>query len=146
MNCDSFKVTHQLKKNNYNYDKSILQQIQYKLISSITGKYSNITFINVFMDFLVQHIFYRATSTHDENRFNQLNISMLYVIFIIKNYECPNFNINSMNDPDCNNKINKLLIDILRIKDNESSIDYYFDILRYLYIYNLIVNDKYITL
>jgi len=146
MNSDSSKITHQLKRNNYSYDKSILQQIQYKLISCITGNYSNVTYVNGFIDFLVQHIFYRGTSTQNENRFNQLNILMLYAIYIIKNYEYPNFNIVDINNPDYKTKINKLLIDILQIKDNENSTDYYFYILCYLYIYNLIVNDKYITL
>jgi len=32
------------------------------------------------------------------------------------------------------------------MKENEDCSDYYFDILRYLYIYNLIVDDKYITI
>ena len=71
---------------------------------------------------------------------------MLYAIYIIKNYECPNFNNYNINNPEYKNKINKLLIDILRINDDESSIDYSFNILRYIYIYDLIVNDKYITL
>jgi len=146
MNSNSSKITHQLKRNNYSYNKSNLQQIQYKLISSITGKYSNITYVNGFLDFLVQHIFNRTNSTHSENRFNQLNILMIYAIYIIRNYECPNFNINDIKNPDYKSKINKLLNDILRIKENESCSDYYFDILRYLYIYDLIVNDKYITL
>jgi len=146
MNSGSSKITHQLKRNNYSYDKSILQQVQYKLISNITGKYSNITYVNGFIDFLVQCVFNLSKSTQDENRFNQLNILMLYAIYIIKNYECPNFNIYDIKNPDYKNKINNLLIDILRIKDNESSNDYYFDILRYLYIYNLIANGKYINL
>jgi len=146
MNSNSSKITHQLKKSNYNYNKSILQQIQYKLMSSITGKYSNVTYVNRFIDFLVQHIFHSTTSTHNENRFNQLNVLMLYVIYIIKKYECSNFNIDDIKNPNYKCKINELLTDIVRIKDNESSTDYSLDILRYLYIYNLIANDKYITL
>lgn len=145
MNSNS-NITHQLKRNNFSFNKNILQQIQYKLISNATGKYSNITYVNGFLDFLMQHIFHRDTSTQSENRFNQLNILMLYAIYIIKNYEYTNFNMYNINKLEYRNKIDKLLIDILRIKDDESSIDYSFDILRYLYIYDLIVNDKYITL
>ena len=146
MNSDFSKITHQLKRNNYNYDKSILQQIYCKLLSSITGKYSNVNYVNGFLDFLVQHIFNRTISTRSENRFNQLNILMIYVIYIIRNFEYPNFIPNDIKKPDYKSKINKLLIDIFRMKENEDCSDYYFDILRYLYIYNLIVDDKYITI
>ncbi|ORX41577.1 hypothetical protein BCR36DRAFT_375201 [Piromyces finnis] len=146
MNLDSSKITHQLKGNSFSYDKSIHQQIHYKLLSTTTGKYSNSLYVNEFIDFLKVHIFYRSDSNENENRFNKLNISMLYLIYIIKNYEYPKFHSNDINNPNYRGKINELLKDIMRMDNDESHMEYAFDIIRYLHIYNLIGNDKYVSL
>lgn len=145
MNLDSSKITHQLKGNLFSYDKNILQQINYKLLSTTTGKYNNSLYIKEFINFLIVHIFHRCNAIN-KNRFNQLNISMIYVIFIIKNYEYPNFHSNDINNPDYKDKINELLRDIIRMDNDENYMNYAFDIIRYLYIYNLIANDKFIIL
>ncbi|ORX41437.1 hypothetical protein BCR36DRAFT_375350 [Piromyces finnis] len=144
MNSDPSRITHQLKGNSYSYDKSILQHIHYKLLSTTTGKYSNLLYIKEFINFLIIHIFHCNDFNGNENRFSKLNISMLYLIFIIKKYEYPNFDSNDIDNPDYRGKINELFRDIMRMDNDQNHTEYAFDIIRYLYIYNLIVNNKYI--
>ncbi|ORX41411.1 hypothetical protein BCR36DRAFT_468370 [Piromyces finnis] len=146
MNIESSKITHQLKGNCFSYDKSIHQQIHYKLLSTTTGKYNNSLYINEFINFLKIHVFQHSESNENENRFSKLNIPMLYLIFIIKNYEYPNFHSSDINNTNYRDKINELLKNIIRMDKDESYMEYAFDIIRYLYIYNLIANDKYISL
>ncbi|ORX42241.1 hypothetical protein BCR36DRAFT_374689 [Piromyces finnis] len=147
MSIDSIKITHQLKGKSNGYEKSILQQIQYKLISTTTGKYNNSLYIKEFLNFIKVHIINRNNNSNEnEIRFSKLNMPMLYVIFIIKNYEFSNFNSENLDNPEYKNKVNELFKDIIGMNDNEDYIEYTLDIIRYLYIYNLIINDKYILL
>jgi len=139
MFSDNQQITVQLKTKSYGYDKSNLQQIQYKLISSVTGKYSNTVFLNGFFDLLTKRVFNPSISTNTEERFMQLNIFMLYVVHIIKTYEYPNFDEKNINNPKYKSKILELFRDILQIDNKKTYDDYSFDLLRYLTIYDQIL-------
>jgi len=138
-------ITHQLNKNSYTSNKSILQQIQYLLVSNVIGKYANSLYINEFINFLVLHIFSHNISTQNENRFNQLNIPMLYLIFIIKTYLFPNITENDIVNETYKNSIEELLKTIIQ-SYNHCYEDYYLVIVKYLSIYELIYNNKFFNL
>jgi len=143
MNPNFSNITHQLKKNSYSYNRNGIQQIHYKLNSSVTGKYSNPSYISQFVEFLIRHIFVNNISTESGNRFNNLNIYMLYMVYILKTYEFPEFNDANIFDInyDC---YWKGLFGEIMTSCNEEYSSCRFDLLRYLYIYNLICNNKFI--
>lgn len=139
----SLKLTHQVNKAEYSYSKSLLQQIHYRLNTTATGKYANSMYINEFITWLKLHILSRNISTQNENKFLQLNMKMLYSIFIIKKYIFPEFSTKNINNNIYVNEINKILKSLIPLYNDDYEY-YYYDITRYIVIYNLIKNDNYI--
>ncbi|ORX48892.1 hypothetical protein BCR36DRAFT_412903 [Piromyces finnis] len=143
----NFDITYQTSGNNYSYGKSPFRQIQYYLTNRIIGKYSKSIFIDGFINFLTQHINYSDISYDDENnenRFSNLNVKMLYFVYIIKTFEYPDLNENDLIDAEHKTVIKPIFEDILQIKDPENYEDYFLDIIRYLTIFDKIINDDFI--
>jgi len=71
---------------------------------------------------------------------------MLYAIFILKNHLFPNFNPDDITSEKCKGPVEELLKQMLPGYGYQDCYeDYYFDILRYLTIYDIIRNDKFIV-
>jgi len=135
-------IIQQSKSNVFSYNNNTVQQIHLKLIScNMKGKYSNSMFFSQFIDFLIEHIFNQNLSIETENKLNQLNIPMVYMVYVLKTYEYPEFDNDKVFNTNYDKYWKELFNDIMTFCDDYSL--YRMDLLRYLYIYNLINENKY---
>jgi len=101
-------------------------------------------YIIEFIEFPTQHVFVRGfqVSTRSSKRFKQLNILILYGVYVIKTHECPRIKVGEINEERYRKKINKNLMEVVRV--NGTVEEYFLDILRYFQILEIIKEDKYI--
>ena len=138
-------ITHQLKPGSYNGSRSVLQNIEYSLTSTIKGKYADATYINGFIEFLTIHVFNQSASSMSEGHISQLHMPLLYAIFIIKNYVYKDFSISDIDSSDRHDEIKHIMNNMVQAF-NDKCEEHYFDIYRYLMLYDKISSDKYTLL
>ena len=142
MKQNSPSITHQLKSNGYSYDANLIQQIKYKLMNTATEKYADSEFINKFTGYILKHLYNRDISDQEEERIKQLNMPLLYFVFITKSYIYPNFNTSNIDNNFYLKDIKEIFYKLIPTYHHKYE-EHYFDIYRYLVIYDLILNNKF---
>ncbi|KAG4100775.1 hypothetical protein H8356DRAFT_1385368, partial [Neocallimastix lanati (nom. inval.)] len=137
-------LTLQLLKNGFIDKQNLFKKIQQKLKTPAPSKYVNPNLINDFVDFLIKHIFEENIIKETEEFIQTINIPLLYSIYVIKSKVNPNFDISNIDDKKFKENIEEIFNNI-NPSFNKNYKNHYFDIYRYLLLYNKILTDTYNT-
>ncbi|KAG4108047.1 hypothetical protein H8356DRAFT_1379848 [Neocallimastix lanati (nom. inval.)] len=133
-------LTLQLLKSGSIDKKNLFIKIQQKLKTPAPSKYVNPNLINDFVDFLIKHIFEENIIKETEEFIQTINIPLLYSIYVIKSKVNPNFDISNIDDKKFKENIEEIFNNI-NPSFNKNYQNHYFDIYRYLILYNKILTD-----
>ena len=132
----------QVKGKSYKSQQTLIQKIKHDLSNRVTGTFSSTAYISDFIAFLNLHIFNRSFDEIIERRFTQINMPMLYMLFILRNYICRDFSVDFVSNEKHVDIIKNLLKDFIREYNNNYE-DYCRDIQRYIIMYNIIAQDNF---